>query len=140
LATDYSASPIPDLGWLFFRYTFYLTCKFALLASLLLLRYLHIHDWRLVIGAIVIALAASGIIAALCSGLKRLLISTRERRYARQHRDEALRESERFYYLAVWAALTGRAKFGRRMLAQARLMGFSDPTRLNDKTVTQVDA
>lgn len=41
-----------------------------------------------------------------------------------QSPEEKLAEAERFYWLARWAAITGRGRFERRMLRQAREFGF----------------
>lgn len=41
-------------------------------------------------------------------------------------------DAERFYWLAVWASLTGRGSLKRRMLKQAKSIGFNDPERLSD--------
>ena len=59
---------------------------------------------------------------------------------ARGYESEAKRaaEAERFYYLALWGALTGNARIKRRMLAKARKLRFSDAKRLNDPRLCDV--
>ena len=47
-------------------------------------------------------------------------------------------DAERFYWLAVWASLTGRPRYKRRMLKQAQAMGFTDRRRLSDRRLGDV--
>lgn len=60
---------------------------------------------------------------------------------ARRHKSEAeqVAEAERFYYLALWGALTGNCKFKRRMLAKSTRLGFNDATRLSDPRLRNVE-
>ena len=58
--------------------------------------------------------------------------------YSWRKPDEAQREGERFYYLALWGMLTDKPAFARKMLANARQMGFTDSARLSDQTLAPI--
>ena len=140
LSTDFSASPIPEFRSAVLRFIFSLSFLIAVAPTVLVLRHYHVRGWPRLLGAFAIAATAAGVIVGLYWFSRHILLRFGDRQYARQNPDEALREAERFYYLAVWAALTERAEFGRKMLAQAKLMGFSDTTRLHDQTVSHIAA
>jgi hypothetical protein len=75
-------------------------------------------------GAVVLALA----IRAAIPLIVRVQVGS-----ARQDRAEQAADAERFYWLAVWASLTGRERCKRRMLKRAQAMGFRDRGRLSDR-------
>ena len=138
LSTDYAASPFPDYRRLLIRYAFYMCCPFALFGSLWFLRYREVRGWLLVFGSVALAVATSYIVARSLAASRPLILSVTERRYKRKHCEEALKEAERFYYLALWGVLTNRTAFAKRMLLQARMMGFADTARLNDIAIVSV--
>ena len=140
LSTDFSSSPIPGFGRAVLPFVFSLSVLIAVVPSSFLLRHYHVRGWPRLLGAFAIAAVAGGVMVGLYWFGRRILLQFGDCKYAHRNPDEALREAERFYYLAVWAALTERAEFGRRMFAQAKLMGFSDTTRLHDQTLSQIAA
>ncbi len=140
LSADFSASPIPAFTGAVLRFVFFFSFLIAVVPSSLALRHYHVTGWPRLLGAFAVAAIAGSVVVGLYQFGRRILLQVRDRRYAHQNPHEASREAERFYYLAVWAALTDRAEFGRRMLAKARLMGFSDTTRLHDQTLSNIAA
>jgi hypothetical protein len=57
---------------------------------------------------------------------------------ANENAAERAAEAERFYYLALWAALTDRHRLKRQMLKLAKEHGFSDAPRLADIRLRQI--
>lgn len=117
---------------------FYLSFLVAVVPSSLVMRHYHVRGWLNLLGVFVIAAIAAGIVVVFYWLGERIFLRFADRRFLLRNPNEAFWEAERFYYLAVWAVLTGRSAFGRRMLTNAKQMGFSDSTRLQDKTLSNI--
>jgi hypothetical protein len=85
---------------------------------------------------VLLALSTFGVAAVIWLALHAAIRILAMRGY--ESEAERAAEAERFYYLALWAAVTGNARVKRRMLAKARKLGFSDAKRLNDPRLSNI--
>ena len=132
LATDFSSSPIPGFRRLIFRFIFSLSTLAAFGPSALVLRHYHMQGFSFLLGTAALAAATGAVVVLLYISGTWLYLRIGECSYARRKPDEARREGERFYCLALWAALTKRKAFCKKMLTQAKRMGFADAARLQE--------
>jgi len=138
LSADFSAPRILPLTWIFFKFIFLLTTMVALSPAILISRHYHVRGWLFFLSTFGSAAIAGIFVATLVLAGLRISVYFKQRSYPQRHPAEARSEAERFYYLALWAALTGRKSFGRRMLRQAKQSGFSDSVRLQDSAIKQL--
>jgi hypothetical protein len=86
---------------------------------------------------VVLALGGAAALSAVVWLLLHLIVRVRSRSASHDPKEREA-DAERFYWLAVWASVTGRGRHKRRMLRQAQAMGFSDRRRLSDRRLGDV--
>ena len=122
------------------RSVFNSSCLIAFIPVLLVLRHYHIRGWPFLLGLIALTVVAGAICTTFLKAGVRIYLFYGNRNYARKKPKEALLEAERFYYLALWGALTGKKAFAKKMLEQAKQMGFDDTSKLHDPTLESITA
>jgi hypothetical protein len=87
---------------------------------------------------VVLAAGGTPVLGAIVWFLLHLVARVRSGSALPQDPKERAADAERFYWLAVWASLTGRARYRQRMLKQAQAMGLTDRRRLFDRRLGDV--
>jgi hypothetical protein len=88
------------------------------------------------------------VLAVPCMSIAWLLIKSvfwqsawRDRAVIKKERtDNAPTDAKRFYWLAVWASVTGHHRFKRRMLKQAAAIGIADVRHIRKKAYSKTPA
>lgn len=136
LATDYAVQPLKQFRNALAHLVFSFSALVAFIPIALMLRSHHERGLPLLLKSFAAAAIAGLVMVGLFFLVRTLIIRIGDSTYVRRKPEEARREAERFYYLALWAGLNGQMAFGKRMLRQAKQMGFNDPVRLHDPDIS----